>query len=408
LSDNLVGRKIGHYELHEVIGRGGMAVVYRAAQPRIDRDVAIKIIAAPYARHPQFILRFEQEMRATVRLQHPHILPVYDVSLDGGELYMVMAFLTGGTLARRVGASARGLSLEDTICVVSQIASALDYAHAQGIVHRDVKPGNILLDGHGNAYLGDFGIAQLAETETPPRLGTFAYMAPELLMGKPATPASDIYSLGVVAFEMLTRRRPFEAHDRASLLTLHAQIGIPDIRPLRPDLPPGLQVALAQALAEAPDGRPPHASSLAQALLRASGLSGLPCADTFDAQTLTDVSDQPPPAVAGDDWLDDDDAADARHDPRTPPPFADLGWLPDGPDTEPDQPDDSLPYSTLPPTQVGAPTAVPVPVSTSGDEYAHHAFGPALLLIWVGVVLVLLALAVLAVVLISRAGGPAG
>jgi serine/threonine-protein kinase len=285
-----------------------MAVVYRARQARAGRDVAIKVIPPPYASYPSVVQRFENEARAAARLQHPHILPVYDVGVEGGRPYMVMAYLTGGTLRHRlvqaikdaggalpdldapdtqtdIALPVAGLPLNEVICLTYEIASALDYAHAHGIIHRDVKPGNVLLDGQGHAYLSDFGIAQLGDaapegrSETP---GTFAYMAPEVALGEAATPASDIYALGVVVFEMLTGQRPYEAHDRESIIAAHERPIRPDLRVLRPDLPPGVRVAVMQALARSPESRPAHAGSLALALSRAAGLERLTCGPEID------------------------------------------------------------------------------------------------------------------------------
>jgi serine/threonine protein kinase len=336
---------------------------------------------------------------------------------------MVMAYLPGGTLSRRIAGAPDGLPLADSICITSQVASALDYAHAQGIVHRDVKPGNIMLDARGNAYLGDFGIAQTPGAGSPAPLGTFAYMAPELLAGEKASPASDVYSLGVVAFEMLSGSRPYEAHDRASLLDLRARIGIPDILDLRPDLPPGMQVVLAQALAEDPSGRPPHASSLAAALHRASGLTDLPCAgldkkaarksgavqpaeeddETVDAMTAIrlPVIEEDDPATPDDvDDLEDEDLELDDHPlVRTPPPFAELSYTPPAADTQPGKSADGKDRLESPPTKVSVPAAIPAP-----ERSEPRSIGPLLALIWLGAILGLLGLAVLAVVVISRSG----
>jgi serine/threonine-protein kinase len=219
-----------------------------------------------------------------------------------------MAYLPGGSLGRRIASTPAGLPLEDVVCILSQVASALDYAHSRGVVHRDIKPGNILLDSRKNSYLSDFGVAQLNGIQNGPALGTFAYMAPEIASGGPASPASDIYALGVVLFEMLTGQRPFEAHTREAVLAAHAEPGTPSIRQHRPDLPPGLQVVVSQALLADPAARPPYASSLASALLRASGLKGLPCIDT-------DLDERSPLLAPA-----HPDDADWDYDPGTPVP----------------------------------------------------------------------------------------
>lgn len=272
MHEDLTGRQIGQYELIKLIGRGGAAVVYHARQSRVQRDVALKVVMEPYARHPAFVHRFEQEVHTSARLQHPHILPVYDMGMEDRRLYLVMAYMPGGPLSHRIAAYRGGLPLTDVVHITAEVASALDYAHEQGIVHRDVKPSNVLLDERGHAYLSDFGIAQLAgdelESILPP--GTYEYMAPELAESNTANPASDIYSLGVMLFEMLTGRRPFYAQNRRDLIEAHAEMDVPNIQLFRPGLPLGVRVVVEQALIKDPLARPPHASSLALALARAA------------------------------------------------------------------------------------------------------------------------------------------
>jgi len=304
-------RTLGEYELLDVIGRGGMAIVYRARQPRVDRDVAVKVIVPPFSNHPFLVKRFEDEARAVARLQHPHILPVLDVGVEGAHPYMVMAYLSGGTLTRRIATTPGGLPLDDVICFATEIGSALDYAHTQGIIHRDVKPGNVLLDGQGHAYLSDFGVAILAgvdtskENQTP---GTYAYMAPEVATGSPATPSSDIYSLGIVIFEMLAGKRPYDVREKAELLAALASEDQPDLMDKRPDLPPGMRVAVMQALSPEPESRPAHASSLALAVSRGAGLDRLPCnprrpgtGPLAAAQPTITEAQTPPPEAAQDE-----------------------------------------------------------------------------------------------------------
>jgi len=176
--------RLGPYELHEVIGKGGMATVYRAHQPSMDRDVAIKIISPELAAEPEFAERFEREARIIARLQHPHILPVFDFGREGETIYLVMRLMEGGNLAHELRGGA--LPIKRAIDLTRQIASALDYAHLRGIVHRDLKPTNVLLDNLGNAYLTDFGIAKMLSggpttglTATGAVMGTPTYMAPE-------------------------------------------------------------------------------------------------------------------------------------------------------------------------------------------------------------------------------------
>lgn len=274
------GQSLGEYELLEVIGQGGMAVVYRARQARIDRDVAVKVIIPPYSTHPKLVKRFEDEARAVAKMQHPHILPVLDVGVSQNQPFMVMSYVSGGTLTQRIQATPKGLDLFTTLCIATDIAEALDYAHAQGVIHRDVKPGNVLLDTQGHAYLADFGVALLIgenskqEQQTP---GTYAYMAPEVAYGGTASRASDIYALGMVVFEMLAGKRAYDVRERHELIAALTNEEPPDLGKHRADLPPGVRVAVMQATASDPESRPARATSLALALTRAAGLDRLPC-----------------------------------------------------------------------------------------------------------------------------------
>jgi serine/threonine-protein kinase len=356
----------------------------------MDRQVAIKVIAGPYAHHPTFAHRFRDEVRACARLQHPHILPVYDVGLEGDRLYLVMAYMPGGTLGQRIAATPDGLPLEEIVCTTAQVAAALDHAHAQNIVHCDLKPGNILLDGRGNAYLGDFGIAQPSAGKEALPEGTFAYMAPEVAGGAKATPASDIYSLGVVIFEMLAGIRPFEVHSREAVLDAHADLVTPDVRQRRSGLSYGVQVVLGQALNTDPAARPLHATSLAQALMRACGSTGLPCGDpASEVQPLLDKGVQT--LVLEESPLPDR---------KTPPPsVGTLGRFPSVPDASP-----VLAVSTL--ARAAPQTAVAVPTMMIGTNMIairkrhKSSIRQLLLLTWViGLCLLLAAAAVVVLVL---------
>ncbi len=265
MTDFQVGRRLGPYELEEQIGQGGMGVVFRAIQPSVHRTVAVKVIGQPYAQDPAFLSGFETEVRAA-QLQHPHILPVYDVGVDDGHPYLVMAYVGGGTLADAIAAAPRGLPLEDVARITLQIGAALDQAHAAGVLHRDLKPGNVLLDEQGNAYLSDFGVAQVAGEvgiEWLDAPGTRPYMAPEVLGGEPASTASDLYALGVITYEMLTGHRPRTQPNRPP----DRRVGSPP--PALDALPPGMRMAVMQALHPDPDARPPSASAFAQTLGRA-------------------------------------------------------------------------------------------------------------------------------------------
>lgn len=290
MSDQVIGQSLGPYELLEMVGRGGMGVVYRARQPSTARDVAVKVINASFGHHPDFVRRFEQEAQASASLQHPHILPVYDAGLESGHPYLVMAYLSGGTLAEHIHAQPDGLLLDEVVRITAQLANALDYAHARSVIHCDVKPGNVLLDGLGNVYLADFGIARLVEgaaSQPGEGLGTVPYVAPEVASGGSVSTASDIYGLGMVVLEMLAGQLPAsgspEAASAAKLLAL--------LDHRRPELPLGVGVVLGQALNVHPESRPPHARSLAKALALASGHPLPQEPPTLPHRTPTDADD---------------------------------------------------------------------------------------------------------------------
>ncbi|MBN1122865.1 MAG: serine/threonine protein kinase [Anaerolineae bacterium] len=296
---------IGPYILHDVIGQGGMGCVYHAYQPSVERDVVIKVITAPFAGHPAFLQRFEIEARANARLQHPHILPIYDSGVDDGRPYLVMAFLPGGTLTRRIASRPGGIPLKEVVRVTAQMASALDYAHQAGVVHRDIKPDNVLFDMQGNAYLADFGIALFMQNvgrSAAKPVGTGAYMAPEVALGGGAGPASDIFSLGVLVFEMLTGRRPNENDDTQLSMSERGWLNPLDVRVWRPELPPGVGVVVQQALHAVPSARPPTAMAFAQTLAQAAGLSQPAYLDSLKAliernNSTNEAIPTPPPDI---------------------------------------------------------------------------------------------------------------
>jgi serine/threonine protein kinase len=237
---DLCGQKIRGYELLEQIGTGAYGAIYRARQPVVDREVAIKIILPEHANHPDFIRRFEVEAQLVAQLEHLHIVPLYDYWRDPGGAYLVMRLMKGGSLEQ---ALQRGpLSLSQVTLWLEQVGAALAAAHRQGVIHRDLKPGNILLDQEGNAYLSDFGIAKIAPVQAQATLtsvitGTPAYISPEQAQGMASAPQADIYSLGVMLFEMLTGRHPFEGCSSVELLSKHMTALLPSVREVHPDLP---------------------------------------------------------------------------------------------------------------------------------------------------------------------------
>ncbi|MDZ4767733.1 MAG: serine/threonine-protein kinase [Chloroflexota bacterium] len=253
MSTTLIGKKLGKYTVTASLGQGGMATVYVGHQDDIDRDVAIKVLAPHPGQDARFVGRFRQEARTIARLQHPHILPVYDYGDEDNILYLVMAYIRGGTLSERIRRGA--LNISETDRLIHEIGGALDYAHRQNVVHRDIKPANILLDREGHALLTDFGIAKLMEessglTGTGNLVGTPSYMSPEQAQSVEVDHRSDLYSLAVVAFEMLTGRQPFPGD--TAMQTVLKHISAPP--PLHM-LPPTFVPVIGKALAKAPQDR---------------------------------------------------------------------------------------------------------------------------------------------------------
>jgi hypothetical protein len=271
---DLTGHTINQYHILAEIGRGGMATVYRAYQPAMGREVAVKILPHQFAHDPTFLARFEREVQIAARVQHPRILPVYDAGEHVGQPYIVMAYMPGGTLEDWIRASeGKGLPLDDALRIVSQVAEGLDALHSQGIVHRDLKPSNILLDEHGDCFLSDFGVAQLLEATAhltgTGLVGTPGYMAPEAFQHGQTGASSDLYALGIIAWEMLAGRHPFEAETPAQWMRAHIEKAVPDIRRTRPDLPPDVNAVLQVATAKDPARRFANAGQMAAALRQA-------------------------------------------------------------------------------------------------------------------------------------------
>jgi WD40 repeat protein/serine/threonine protein kinase/DNA-binding XRE family transcriptional regulator len=290
-SDNLSGRAIRSYQLGECIGKGGFGAVYRAVQPGIEREVAIKLILPLYADQPEFIRRFESEARVIARLEHPHIVPLYDYWRDPGFAFLVMRYLRGGSLHSVLSQGA--LPPRQVLQIAEQIGGALTVAHRAGVVHRDLKPSNILLDPDGNAFLADFGIAKDlnslgVEHSGLVYVGSPAYSAPEQIRAEPITAQADIYAFGVMMYELLTGQRPFRGPTPAALIQQHLNSNLPQLREAHPDLNGGLDHILQRATAKLPAARyPDMASLLAELRIVIGGSSPAPLSQPKGASAAT-------------------------------------------------------------------------------------------------------------------------
>ncbi len=284
------------YELKERLGQGGFGAVFRAFQPAVGREVAIKVILPEFANQPDFIRRFETEAQLIARLEHPHIVPLYDFWRDPLGAYLVMRFIRGGNLRQVL--SDNPMDPEQAVTLIEQVASALEIAHRQQVIHRDVKPDNILLDDEGNAYLSDFGIAQVLKSTTSAEIadqeetlsGSLGYISPEQARGEALTRSSDLYSLGVIAFEILAGKHPFHEFSPTMQMVKHLTEPLPRIASFRADLPTAVDDVLHRATSKKPGERYETTSEFARSLRQAlEGSANAPVISTpaKPQQTLT-------------------------------------------------------------------------------------------------------------------------
>jgi serine/threonine-protein kinase len=269
---DMTGKTLGKYRLVERLGRGGMAEVYRAFQPSLEREVAIKVMHGYLAEDESFIGRFKREAKAVAALHHSHIVQVYDFDVEDDMYYMVMEHIEGETLKerlRRLYAQGRQMPLEEVARIFRSLCDALDYAHGQGRIHRDLKPGNVMFDGD-RLVLTDFGLATIVGgtryTLEGSVIGTPAYMSPEQAQGKAGDVRSDIYALGVMLYESVTGQVPFDADTPLAIIMKHVNEPLPMPSRVVVDLPPAVERVILKALAKAPDDRYQSAGALANAL----------------------------------------------------------------------------------------------------------------------------------------------
>jgi serine/threonine protein kinase len=274
-----IGKKLSNrYVIEELLGQGGMSAVYKATDPNLKRVVAVKIIHPHLSGDPDFVKRFEEEATAVAQLRNPGIIQVFDFNQDDDVYYMVLEFVPGETMEehlKRLNKDGRRLSIKNAIEYIAEVCDALDYAHQRGMIHRDIKPANLMLNIMGQVILMDFGIAKIVggqrHTATGAVVGTAMYMSPEQIKGTHADRRTDIYSLGVTLFEMVSGRPPFEADSAMTLMMMHINDPVPDLKSLNPDVPDDLIAVINKALAKDPNARYQTAAQMAAALRNVLG-----------------------------------------------------------------------------------------------------------------------------------------
>ncbi|HEY7125396.1 MAG TPA: protein kinase [Ktedonobacterales bacterium] len=306
----LEGTTLGPYQVISLLGKGGMGQVYRARDPRLGREVAIKVLSAALSQEHGYLERFRREARSIAQLNHPNIVSVYDFGEQGNTTYLVMPLIQGGTLRELLGQ--RGmLPLNEAVALVEQIGGALQYAHERGLIHRDVKPANILVGPDGRALLSDFGIVRVVQgedsgatlTHTGAFVGSPEYAAPEMVLGQTIDRRVDIYALGMMLYQLLTGRTAFSANTPVQLLMMQAQVQPPNPRSINPAIPPAVEAVVLRALAKSPDQRYGSVAEMVAALRAAAGMqpvgvvTGLGTA--LDVSNLATMLTAPPQATVG-------------------------------------------------------------------------------------------------------------
>ncbi len=278
----MIGQTLMGYRIEAELGRGGQAVVYRATQLALQRQVALKVVSHQLSADPSFLERFKREGIAAANLDHPHVIPVYEAGESDGMAFLAMKFIDGPSLDDLIR-TPPGVDARRGLSILMQVAQALDYAHESGLVHRDEKPANILLGPGDHAYLSDFGLTRAMDgsrlTSSGVWMGTLEYVAPEQIRGAEVTSAADRYALAIVAYEALTGKTVFDQTDRTALLYAHMHETPVTPSTRRPDLGRHVDEVFARALSKTPEERPPTSVALIEQLTRAvqaSSVSGPP------------------------------------------------------------------------------------------------------------------------------------
>ena len=292
-----VGRTIGNrYQIESILGRGGMSSVYKAHDPNLKRTVALKIIHNHLTDNPDFLLRFEREAAVIAQLRHNNIVQVHDFNHDGDTYFMVMEFVPGETLSKKLDALKQArmrMPLRDTIRILTTICEAVDYAHQKRMIHRDLKPANVMINLMGEPVLMDFGIARMiggqSHTDTGVAMGTAAYMAPEQVQGQRGDHRADIYSLGIILFELLSGDPPYGGESTYQIMLKHVNNPLPDIKNIEANTPSSLVLILEKALEKNPDYRYQTAGEMAIAL-KTVGMQLQGPADTLAARHIDNMT----------------------------------------------------------------------------------------------------------------------
>ena len=292
-----VGRTIGNrYQIESILGRGGMSSVYKAHDPNLKRTVAIKIIHQHLTDNPEFLARFEREASVIAQLRHNNIVQVHDFNHDGDTYFMVMEYVPGDTLSKKLEALKQArmrMPLPDTIRILRIICNAVDYAHQKRMIHRDLKPANVMINLMGEPVLMDFGIARMiggeSHTDTGVAMGTAAYMAPEQVQGQSSDHRADIYSLGIILFEMLSGVPPYGGESTYQIMLKHVNEPLPDIKDIEANTPNSLVLILEKALEKNPDYRYQTAGEMANALTTV-GMQLQGPADTLAARHIDNMA----------------------------------------------------------------------------------------------------------------------
>jgi serine/threonine protein kinase len=303
---NWIGHSIGgRYKVEALLGQGGMSTVYKAYDPNLQRPVAVKLIHPHLSRDPEFVRRFEQEAAAVAQLRHPNIIQVYDFNHDDDIYYMVLDFIPGRTLKdwlKTLSNTKRRLPVADAVRIMTAVCDAVAYAHEHGILHRDLKPGNIMLTPKGQPILMDFGVTKMLDatdyTATGTIVGTAKYMSPEQARGERPDERSDIYSLGVMLYELVAGHPPFEADTTVAVLMKHVNEPVPDIRQIQSDLPDALVEIIEKALAKERKDRFQNAAHMSAALKLLKRLSQIATPITGTQSTIRSKKQEAAPPAA--------------------------------------------------------------------------------------------------------------